>query len=46
MTSVLAQATGCSSQDAGYYRIRSPLKPITIGELASVADLSNMEDRS
>jgi hypothetical protein len=46
MTSVLARTTGRSHQDAGYYRIRSPLKPITIGELASAADLSNMEDRS
>jgi NADPH-dependent 2,4-dienoyl-CoA reductase/sulfur reductase-like enzyme len=46
MTSVMARATGRSPQDAGYYRIRSPLKPITIGELASAADLSEKDARS
>jgi len=33
---ILAQANGLSMQETGYYRIRPPLKPITMGELATV----------
>lgn len=33
---ILAQSNGLSMQETGYYRIRPPLKPITMGELATV----------
>ncbi|WP_285424036.1 NAD(P)/FAD-dependent oxidoreductase [Pseudomonas sp. efr-133-TYG-103a] len=34
VTEVIAHARGVSAQDVGYYRIRPPIKPITLGELA------------
>ena len=34
VTEVIAQARGVSAQEVGYYRIRPPIKPITLGELA------------
>ena len=34
VTEVIANARGVSPDDVGYYRIRPPLKPITVGELA------------
>ena len=34
VTEVIAKARGVSAQEVGYYRIRSPIKPITLGELA------------
>lgn len=33
VTELIAQARGVSPGDVGYYRIRPPLKPITVGEL-------------
>jgi len=36
-TAVLSRVTGRPPAEVGYYRVRSPLKPITIGELASAA---------
>jgi len=33
---ILADANGLPMQETGYYRIRPPLKPITMGELATV----------
>lgn len=38
VTNLLAQANATSPQQVGYYRIRAPLKPITVGELADLAD--------
>ena len=38
VTALLAQANGLSPDDTGYYRIRPPLKPVTLGELASMDD--------
>lgn len=35
---VIAEARGQPMQEIGYYRIRPPLKPITLGELAAIAD--------
>lgn len=35
---LLAQAQGCPVPDVGYYRIRPPLKPVTLGELAAVVE--------
>lgn len=34
VTELLAQARGVSPADVGYYRIRPPIKPVTLGELA------------
>lgn len=36
VTSLLATATGRSPDVTGYYRIRPPLKPVTLAELASM----------
>lgn len=38
VTAILADATGQSPDETGYYRIRPPLKPVTLGELASMED--------
>lgn len=37
VTEILAAENGLSQQEVGAYRIRSPLKPISLGELASLA---------
>lgn len=34
VTELLAQARGVSPAEVGYYRIRPPVKPVTLGELA------------
>ncbi len=34
VTEVIADARGVSAAEVGYYRIRPPIKPITLGELA------------
>ncbi len=36
VTEMLADARGVSPAEIGYYRIRPPVKPITLGELASL----------
>jgi len=38
VTTIIAAQTSQSEQDVGYYRIRAPLKPVTLGELASLAN--------
>lgn len=35
ITAIVARETGQNPDATGYYRIRAPLKPVTIGELAS-----------
>jgi hypothetical protein len=35
VTRLLADAQGVSPAEVGYYRIRPPLKPITLGDLAN-----------
>jgi NADPH-dependent 2,4-dienoyl-CoA reductase/sulfur reductase-like enzyme len=37
VTEVLAEACGLTPAQVGYYRIRPPIKPITLGELANEA---------
>lgn len=37
VTEVIADARGVSPSETGYYRIRPPIKPITLGELAREA---------
>jgi Pyridine nucleotide-disulphide oxidoreductase/BFD-like [2Fe-2S] binding domain len=36
VTELIADARGLSPDQVGYYRIRSPLKPVTVGELAAL----------
>jgi hypothetical protein len=36
VTALLAQVNGTSPDETGYYRIRPPLKPVTLGELAAM----------
>jgi NADPH-dependent 2,4-dienoyl-CoA reductase/sulfur reductase-like enzyme len=36
VTELMAQARGKSPQEIGYYRLRAPVKPITLAELAAV----------
>jgi len=36
VTELMAQARGRSPQEIGYYRLRAPVKPITLAELAAV----------
>jgi NADPH-dependent 2,4-dienoyl-CoA reductase/sulfur reductase-like enzyme len=36
VTELIAAARGVSPQEVGYYRIRPPVKPITVGELAAL----------
>lgn len=38
VTGLLAAATGRSPDETGYFRIRPPLKPVTLGELAAMDD--------
>ena len=37
VTELIADARGVSPQDVGYYRLSPPVKPITVGELATMA---------
>lgn len=36
VTQILAAAEGRPAKDVGFYRVRPPLKPVTLGELASL----------
>ena len=38
VTALLAQANDQTPDQTGYYRIRQPLKPVTLGELAAMED--------
>ena len=44
VTELLAEVNGLPPSDVGYYHIRSPLKPISLGELASLAEENNQEE--
>ncbi|MNT79656.1 Hydrogen cyanide synthase subunit HcnB [compost metagenome] len=37
VTEIIADARNVSPQEVGYYRIRPPIKPVTLGELAREA---------
>ena len=37
VTEVLAKANGRTPEETGYFRIRSPLRPLTVGELATLS---------
>lgn len=36
VTELIAETRGVLQQEVGYYRIRPPVKPITVGDLASL----------
>ncbi|KIC27128.1 FAD/NAD(P)-dependent oxidoreductase [Leisingera sp. ANG-M6] len=38
VTALLAEASGQTPDETGYYRIRPPIKPVTLGELAAMDD--------
>ena len=38
VTQLLAEANGQTPDETGYFRIRPPLKPVTLGELAAMRD--------
>jgi len=40
VNAILAREQGRSHEDTGYYRIRPPIKPVTLGQLASMDDRS------
>jgi len=42
VTSLLAEANDASPDKTGYFRIRSPIKPVTLGELSAMDDLANV----
>jgi len=44
VTEILADANNLPADDVGYYHIRAPLKPVSLGELASLADDNNHEE--
>lgn len=39
VTSLLAEANDASPDKTGYFRVRFPIKPVTLGELSAMADL-------
>lgn len=43
VTELLASSNGKSQEETGYYRIRPPLKPVTLAELASLEGKDIME---
>jgi NADPH-dependent 2,4-dienoyl-CoA reductase/sulfur reductase-like enzyme len=48
VTELIAECRGVSQQEVGYYRIRPPVKPVTVGDLASLdlgEELSVIRDR-
>ncbi len=44
VTEILANANGMAHQDTGYYRIRMPLKPVTLGEMAAMVSVLEGQD--
>ena len=38
VTALLAEANGRTPDETGYYRIRPPLKPVTLGELTAMEE--------
>lgn len=45
VTQILAQCNRQTPDETGYYRIRPPLKPVTLGELAGLQIAERAEDR-
>jgi hypothetical protein len=36
VTELISEVRGVTQEDVGYYRIRPPVKPVTVGDLASL----------
>ena len=45
VTQILSDINGFSPDETGYFRIRPPLKPVTLGEIAALADHETDEVR-
>jgi NADPH-dependent 2,4-dienoyl-CoA reductase/sulfur reductase-like enzyme len=45
VSEIIAQARGVPPEEVGYYRIRPPIKPVTLGELAAMAEGDENDDR-
>jgi len=45
VSEIIARSTNQTAAQTGYYRIRSPLKPVTVGELAAQFDREQQNDR-
>ncbi|WP_419905449.1 FAD-dependent oxidoreductase [Kiloniella sp.] len=43
VTEILSKETGLHPEQVGSYRIRAPLKPVTLGELAALTDVPQKE---
>lgn len=43
VTQILADANAATAEVTGYYRLRPPFKPVTLGELASLSDFANKD---
>jgi NAD(P)H-nitrite reductase large subunit len=43
---LMAQVRGVSVQEVGHYRIRSPIRPITVGQLADMESSLNGDNQS
>ena len=49
VTQILSDTLGTSHDKTGYYRIRPPLKPVTLGEIAAMSEsdaIKNINDRT
>jgi len=43
---LMAQVRGVSVQEVGHYRIRSPIRPITVGQLADMESILKGDNQS
>ncbi len=44
VTRILAAAEGRPAADVGFYRVRPPLKPVSLGELASLQEEKTLQE--
>ncbi len=44
VTALLSEANGISPDATGYYRIRPPIKPVTLGEIAALNEQQEMKE--
>ena len=43
MTEMIAEARGLSPAEIGYYRLRPPVKPVTLAEIAALPQTPDAE---
>ncbi|WP_116083289.1 NAD(P)/FAD-dependent oxidoreductase [Tropicimonas sp. IMCC34011] len=46
VTQLLAEANGATPDETGYYKIRAPLKPVSLGEVAALHDPNSEDERN